>query len=104
MKRMGRYLFEALLGLDRFGNALLGGRSDETISSRLGRWSARQDQGVRRRVGGLVCGAFDVVDPGHCAKSARSVPARAERRKISAYPYRGRVGDSTTKKNNSRLP
>jgi hypothetical protein len=50
-----------LIALDQFGNALLGGAPDETISSRAGR--ARP---LGRRWARWLCWALDKIDSGHC--------------------------------------
>ena len=36
-KLIGKYLFNVLISIDQFGNALSGGDPDETISSRIGK-------------------------------------------------------------------
>lgn len=41
---IGRYSYNLLIALDQFGNVLIGGDPDETISSRLGK-SQRGDYG-----------------------------------------------------------
>ncbi len=92
MRHIGDYVLRVLLGLDRAANAILLGSPEETISARAGRWAARQDRGFKRRIGGLVCGMLEAVDPGHCAAARRSHLERRERRTITAYPYRGRIG------------
>lgn len=79
------YVWDLLLAFDRLANAVLLGSPDETISSRMGRWSARQDRGFKRRVGMLVCGVLDAVDPGHCVRS-RGVLVRSP--VAQSMPYR----------------
>lgn len=83
-----------LLALDRLGNTLLLGAPDETISARAGRWAARQDRGVKRRIGAALCGLLDAIDPGHCAAARHCHTVRDERRRIAAYPYRGKIGSN----------
>lgn len=56
------WLLNILLGLDRLGNALSGGASEETISSRAERaWHAKHAWGR------WLCWGLNRVDPGHCA-------------------------------------
>lgn len=61
---MRQYLLSALIALDRFVNALLGGSHDETISARAAR--ARAQNAIW---GCLLCKLLDRVDPGHCDAS-----------------------------------
>lgn len=74
-KTIGRYVYNVLVALDQFGNAMLGGDPDETISGRLGKWQ-RGDYGPGWRRAGKVLGG--VIDAGafllvgqrnHCLES-----------------------------------
>lgn len=60
------YLFNVLIAIDQFGNALLGGDPDETISSRLGKIMAKRK---RCRICRLICWLLNKIDPNHCANS-----------------------------------
>lgn len=58
---MKRYVMTVLIMLDQFGNALLGGYAEETISRRMayaasdGRW-----------YGCLFCRLIQIIAPRHC--------------------------------------
>lgn len=60
---MKEYLRRVLIGLDQFGNTLIGGMPDETISSRVARnkekWYWRP-----------LYKALDWLQPNHCERSA----------------------------------
>lgn len=62
-----RYFQNLLLGLDEFGNTLLGGAPGETISGRAGR--AAQDG---RLWGRFLCYLLGKIDPNHCAKAVEN--------------------------------
>lgn len=58
LKPLGRYVKRVLLGVDQFGNTVLGGAPDETISARTGR--------NIKKPGWRVLGWFlNTVDEGH---------------------------------------
>lgn len=92
MRAIGRYLLRVALALDRAGNAILLGSPEETISSRAGRWAARQDRGFKRRIGGAVCGLLELVDPGHCRAARATHRSYTERRRSVSFPYNGKTG------------
>lgn len=62
-----------LLAIDQYGNAVLGGDPDETISSRLGKWLTAGRVGVwddiRYGVASVLCALLDLFDPDHCINS-----------------------------------
>jgi hypothetical protein len=60
---MKRYLFNLLIALDQFGNTLMGGYPDETISSRAGKLAKRN------RTAYWLCRALHLLDPNHCRKA-----------------------------------
>ena len=64
------YLWNVLIGLDQFGNTLLGGHPDETISSRMGKYVVRG----RGLVPCVICKLLDVItrQKDHCIKSIES--------------------------------
>ena len=64
---MKRYLINFLIGLDQWGNTLLGGAPDETISSRAGRLRGDDSKPVRQWMSRQLCRILDWLDPGHCA-------------------------------------
>ncbi|WP_349609172.1 hypothetical protein [Cupriavidus sp. DF5525] len=61
---MRRYLWNILIALDQFGNALAAGSPDETISSRAGK-----AQAAGRRWGCILCRMLDWFERDHCARS-----------------------------------
>jgi hypothetical protein len=64
MNGITKYLWNVLIAVDQFGNALGGGDPDETISSR-----AAKAQRVGKRWGCVLCRWLDKIDPNHCEKS-----------------------------------
>lgn len=64
---LGRYLWNVLIAIDQFFNALLGGDPDETISGRMGRWHSMG--GWRAKVAMPVCWLLNIFDRGHCEDS-----------------------------------
>lgn len=61
---MKLYVLNVLIALDQFGNALVGGSPDETISSRAGK---AQQKG--KRWGCVLCRFLNWFERDHCAKS-----------------------------------
>jgi hypothetical protein len=63
----GRYLLNILISLDQFGNSLLLGDPDETISSRLGRIKVKWGGEIpwRRPVAKITDYILDKIDPNH---------------------------------------
>lgn len=59
-----RYIWNLLIALDQFGNALAAGDPDETISSRAGKGKAEG-----KRWACLLCRLLDQIQRGHCDKS-----------------------------------
>lgn len=68
----GAYAFELLLALDRLGNAVLGGRSADTISARAGQALDRADAAR------ALCDLLDYVDADHCIDAAELPPGVAD--------------------------
>ena len=64
---MANFFFKLLFALDEFGNALLGGDPDETISSRIGK--IRKAHGGEipwsRPVSKIADWALERIEPGH---------------------------------------
>ena len=64
---MPRYVFNVLIALDQFVNALLGGYADETISYRS---AVARDRG--ERWGCVLCKVLEWFEEDHCYKTVRS--------------------------------
>jgi hypothetical protein len=62
---MKRYIWNVLIAIDQFFNAVLGGDPDETMSSRMGKRVLRKDC----RFCKLICGILNVFEKDHCFKS-----------------------------------
>ncbi len=62
-----KYCLNVLIGLDQFGNAILGGDPDETISSRLGKLKVRHGGNIPwyRPLSKFVDWGLDKIDPNH---------------------------------------
>ena len=62
-----KYCLNVLIGLDQFGNAILGGDPDETISSRLGKLKVRHGGNIPwyRPLSKVVDWGVDKIDPNH---------------------------------------
>lgn len=85
---MSSYFWNGLVALDRLANALLFGSPDETVSSRLGRWSVKENgDGIKRGVARFVCGFLDLLDRGHCARAVKVDRRSSVARRVS-FPYR----------------
>jgi len=67
MKTLGNWCLNILIGLDQFGNAILGGDPDETISSRLGKLKTRHGGTIPwyRPLAKITDWGLDKIDPGH---------------------------------------
>ncbi len=61
-----KYIWNVLIGLDQFGNTLLGGDPDMTISGRMGR--AIMEGKCKLCV--PICWALHKLDKNHCANQA----------------------------------
>lgn len=68
----GAYAFELLLALDRLGNAVLGGRSLDTISARAG-FALDRSEAAR-----ALCDLLDYLDADHCIDAAELPAGVAE--------------------------
>ena len=55
-----QYFWNIWISIDQFGNVLLGGDPDETISSRSGKTEHKS------RVAYWLCRALHLLDPNHC--------------------------------------
>ncbi len=67
---IGQWGFNYWVAIDQTVNALTLGDPDETISSRMGKWSTAEDPGLfRSATSGTVCFFLDLVDANHCANS-----------------------------------
>ncbi len=67
MRSIGKWLFNVLIGIDQFGNAVLGGDPDETISSRLGKLKRRHGGRIpwHRPLSKVVDWGLERIDRGH---------------------------------------
>jgi len=61
-----RYVWNILIALDQFANALIGGDPDHTISGRMGR---RLHDGLPCPGCKALCWLLGKLDPDHCNKS-----------------------------------
>lgn len=64
---MKKYIWNLLISIDQFFNAVFGGDPDETISSRMGKRARKGD-----KLGIMVCRVLNFFDKGHCEKSIES--------------------------------
>jgi hypothetical protein len=68
-----RYVWNLLIALDQFCNAILAGDPDETMSSRFGKWSVLQtrtkEDGIKRSVADAICWFLNKLETDHCKKS-----------------------------------
>lgn len=60
---MKQYIFNVLVGLDQFVNALTGGDPGMTLSGRMGRAVAEG----RCKFCGVICWLLGKIQPNHCA-------------------------------------
>lgn len=60
-----RYIWNILIAIDQFFNALLGGDSDETMSSRMGKHLAKHDCPFCN----FMCKLLNLIQKDHCVKS-----------------------------------
>ena len=68
--KMRKYIWNLLIALDQFSNALSGGDPDETISSRVSKsntWPAR-----------IIRWALECVDPGHTTRAKEADEGKDE--------------------------
>jgi hypothetical protein len=67
---VGQWGFNFWVSVDQAANALTFGDPDETISSRLGKWTKEEDVGwSRQALGHTICFFLDIVDENHCENS-----------------------------------
>lgn len=67
---VGKWAKNFWISVDQFGNVMILGDPDETISSRLGKWITEEDVDMMRRGWGhTVCFFLDLVDSDHCENS-----------------------------------
>jgi len=66
-KSIGKWFVNVLIGIDQFGNAVLGGDPDETISSRLGKMKKRHGGRIPwyRPLSKVTDWGLEQIDPGH---------------------------------------
>jgi hypothetical protein len=62
---MKRYIWNILIGIDQFFNAVFGGDPDETISSRMGKHLAKHDCPFCN----VMCKFLNLFQSDHCVKS-----------------------------------
>ena len=67
MNAIGKWGLNILISLDQFGNSLLGGDPDETISSRLGKLKTKHGGSIPwyRPLSKIVDWGLDKIDPNH---------------------------------------
>ncbi len=63
MKKVKMYIWNILIAIDQFLNALLFGDPDETLSSRLGKYQHRC------KICKIICKFLSKIDYKHCQKS-----------------------------------
>ncbi len=67
---IGQWAFNFWISVDQLGNSLTLGDPDETISSRLGKWSTAEDPGMfRDNASGAICFFLNLLDENHCINS-----------------------------------
>lgn len=66
--KIGRWIMNILISLDQFGNSIMGGDPDETISSRLGRIKAKWGGRIpwTRPISKTTDWWLNKIDKGHC--------------------------------------
>jgi hypothetical protein len=67
MTKVGKYFKNVLIALDQFGNALVGGDPQETISSRLGKSQVKC--ATCHNIAYFLCRILSWIDRRHCFKS-----------------------------------
>jgi len=94
---IARYLVNILLSIDQFGNALLAGDPDETISSRLGKLKQRHNGRIpwRRPISKIVDAALDRIDPNHSLDAIE--PDEGARAILDRSPSPGDLASPETK-------
>jgi hypothetical protein len=67
MKTLGKWILNILISIDQFGNTILGGDPDETISSRLGKMKEKYGGSIPwyRPLSKIVDYGLDKIDPNH---------------------------------------
>jgi hypothetical protein len=60
-----QYIWNVLISIDQFCNALLGGYPDETMSSRMGKHLAKHDCPFCN----FMCKLLNLIQKNHCIKS-----------------------------------
>jgi len=69
MKKIKKYFWNVLIGIDQLANAVLLGDPDETISSRLGKWLLLSKSSWRYKIARPLCRVLHIADPNHCNTS-----------------------------------
>jgi hypothetical protein len=85
------YTKNILLALDQFGNALIGGDPDETISRRAGRARNRGE-----RWGCIFCKLLEKIDPRHCGRSVTGDDPHEGANSVAQMLSRWRRGEPAT--------
>ena len=62
---MKRYIWNLLIAIDQFFNALLLGDPDETMSSRMGKHVVKNDC----KFCNFICSLLNLIEKDHCIKS-----------------------------------
>lgn len=67
MKTLSKWILNILISIDQFGNTILGGDPDETISSRLGKMKEKYNGTIPwyRPLSKIVDYGLDKIDPNH---------------------------------------
>lgn len=68
---MKKYFWNILIAIDQLANTILGGDPDETISSRLGKWSHRykHSKDIRKYIAKYLGYILNKIDTNHIEKS-----------------------------------
>lgn len=71
METVKKYIWNLFIAVDQFINTILGGDPDETLSSRMGKWSRDHDNdyGWRKPVFKVANFVVELFEKDHFAKS-----------------------------------
>ena len=69
MSLINNYVFNILISIDQFGNTLVGGNPDETISSRCGKAIRRAKTPRKFTIAYWLNAGLDKIQKNHCIDS-----------------------------------
>ena len=71
MNKLKRYFWNILISIDQFANTIFGGDPDETISSRLGKWSrdGEHNHGIKKPIWLVANFVVEIFEKDHFKKS-----------------------------------